>query len=113
MNFGLVGLIVICALLILLLRGILKAENKAANAWSVYMEGEFDRVEYGYYEYTTRHGSMVHSTSYHKMEVTAFYLTDGRCCTARGRYDMTLPRGTRIKVWRNELGHIRIRKVEA
>jgi hypothetical protein len=85
--------------------------RRAEADWRVVAEGEFDRVEYGYWVKAERHGSMVHTTSYRRMDVTAFYFMDGRSYVLGGRRDMPHPRGTRVRLWKNGVGDQRIEKL--
>ena len=105
LGFG--GLILIIAIGI---ASLLHLEKKQANTWKVLAEGEFHRAEYGYYEYSRRHGAMIHTTSYHRMDVTAVYLYDGRSYVADGRLDMPFPSGTEIRISRNGLGDTKVER---
>ncbi len=96
--------LIVCAWLLV------RHERKLAGIWDVVAEGEYDRVEYGYFDYSTRSGAMVHTTHYHRMTVTAVYFTDGRTCVCRGRHDMRHPRGTRLRISRNRVGDNRIER---
>lgn len=69
--------------------------------WEVLAVGEHDRTEYGYKVVSARHGTMVHHTSYRKMDVTAVYLTDGRSFIMNGRHSMPFPHGARVKILRH------------
>lgn len=86
-------------------------ERKQANTWTVVADGEFDRAEYGYYTYARRSGAMVHTTSYHRMDVTTVYFTDGRSFVMNGRRDMPFPRGTKIRIDKNGLGGRRFERL--
>ena len=87
---------------------LLRWERKQANTWTTVADGEFDRAEYGYYTYSSRSGAMVHTTSYHRMDVTTVYFQDGRSYAMNGRKDMPHPRGTKIRISRNRLGGHRL-----
>ncbi len=86
-------------------------EKRRERAWSVRGEGVYDRAEYGYYVQSRRSGSMVHHTSYHRMDVTAVYFEDGRTCVLGGRHDMPYPKGTAIRIRANLNGRYRIEKL--
>ena len=82
--------------------------HKKGKRWKLLTEGVYERVEYGEYPYTRRHGAMVHTTSHHIMQVTVVHFSDSRTCVLNGRRDMTFPKGTTIKILENGLEHRKI-----
>lgn len=66
--------------------------------WMEIASGRYDRAEYGYHIVAERRGTLVQSTGYRQMDVTAIYLIDGRSFIMRGRHDMPHPHGTRIRI---------------
>lgn len=86
----------------------IRLERKLAAIWEVVAEGEFDRVEYGYHEYTRRTGAMVHTTHHYREWLTTVHFCDGRSIVAHGRHSLPYPKGTCLRVWRNKIDDYKI-----
>lgn len=102
-------LLLLTSFIILGVVGLVAAHHKRKqrNTWEMVAEGIFDHATYGGFEYETRSGAMVHTTTYHREHKTAIYLSDGRSYVAAGLLDMPA-KGTFIKIWRNGLGENKI-----
>ncbi len=85
--------------------------KKLANDWRIVAEGVFERVEYGEYAYSRRSGAMVHTTSHYRAIMTTVFLVDGRSFVTKGRQELTLERGTRVRVRRNGFGQHSFEKI--
>jgi len=92
------AIVFVVIVLIALFIHMLEDSETRSKQWKTLAEGEFDRVEYGFYEYTTRSGTMVHSTQYHKVEMTIFFFSDGRSQIVYRRWSMPYPKGTHIRI---------------
>jgi hypothetical protein len=83
-------------------------ERKQANAWTPVADGDLDRAEYGHYFALSRSGAMVHTTSYHRIDVTTVFFQDGRSYVMDGLKNMPYPRGTKVRIMRNGQGNHRL-----
>ena len=87
-----------------------RLERKRSQNWEVVAEGEFDHAELGYDEYSKRSGAMVHTTTHYRVRRNTIHFSDGSSCVAFGRHDLSCPKGTLLRVWRNGVDQYRIEK---
>jgi len=83
-------------------------QNKQGKKWELETEGEYDHVIYGEKEVKKRTGAMVHTTHTYVIERTVIFFTNSKTCVLRGWIEMTCPKGTKIKIYKNPLGNRRI-----
>ena len=70
--------------------------------WKVLDQGFYLSVEYGYDTYTTSAAGMAnHSKTTRRFDVTVIRFNDGRTCVLRGRYPMSFPSGSLIRIMQN------------
>ena len=109
LNFNTVAWAIVCVVAILAIYILDKFDKKASKNWELIAAGIYDRVVYGYYK-ETRGGGMGSRRHTYKMDVTVIYFKDGTTCVMDGRYDIILPRGTRISISRNGRDEYRIKE---
>jgi hypothetical protein len=109
---GIIVFVVAVCAVVLVLRAFMKWEDRQMNTWTVIAEGEFDHVEVRRHHYSTRSGSMVHTTHHHVDVIWTVHLADGSWVVCYNMPVPEWPKGTRVRTLKNRLGSRKVEKVE-